>query len=98
MAVFLILYKYLYRDASRLLCLQYNTLYCAVQEFALISDNLKNTAQWKKRLSGKYKARYIDNILKHKFFSGTGNWSFPEFKMQNTIPVEVVIREFSSHE
>lgn len=87
------LHKYLYRDASRLLCLQYNTSHCAAQEFTLISDNLKNTAQWKRRLSGKYKAHNIDNILKHKFFSGTGNWSFPEFNMQNTIPVEVVIRE-----
>lgn len=49
----------------------------------------------KERPSGKHN---IDNISKHSFFSGTGSWSFPEFKVQNTIPVQVVIQEPSSHE
>jgi hypothetical protein len=80
MVLFLILYKYLYRDVSRLLCLWYNTAHCAGQEFTLIVDNLNNTAQWKNRRSGKHRGRYTDNILKHRFCSGTGNWSFPNLK------------------
>lgn len=49
----------------------------------------------KEKAKGKHS---IDNIFKCSFFSGTGNWSFPKFKVQNTIPVQVVIQEYSSHE